>query len=278
MSCNCKSLQPSIPVSPQGLPDVADVYPCAGGTVAESTCPTASVSSAPSLGSSLGTEWTDAAPADGIAEGVVPLMRYGKKNVRFYGSGFLQFFSGRARLVTSIYLKVTNLWHERWTPSRIGAKPLLGNPLPFPFFVIADTEGNLHAIQGQQDATILRDSMNVWSFDRKQWEVRDIADFPALQKGLLPQVSEIEVTGFAAIPMSGSSSDVRQISALAGEGFFRLKKIPTVNASCDCPGCAVVPAFAYVTEFVADPVDPGTYSLKCVIDEEGVKSFAWTED
>lgn len=277
MSCNCTTNHASIPVAPRGLPEVADVYPCAGGTVASTPCPTAVESSQPSAGSNLDASWTDASAADNIPEGVVPLLRYGRKLVKFTGSGFLQYFNGRAKLVKSFYLKVTNLWHDRWTPAGIGRKPLLGNPLPAPFFIIADTEGNLHAWQGQQDASTLRDSKTVWSFDRKQWEVRDVADFPALQKGLLPQVSQIEVTGFSAIPSSGKPDDVRQISALAGEGFFHLKKIPTIASSCDCEGCAVTPAFAYVTEFIAEPSDDGIYVLKITI-EDGVKTYSWVEE
>jgi len=279
MSCNCSTPTPTQPAADTPLPEIVtlcagpDGYPVALPT----SCP-AAAESAPGTGTTLDASWTDAAAADGILDGAVPLMRYGRKLVRFTGSGFLQFFSGRAKLVKAVALKVTNLWHEWWTPAGIGRTPLLGNPYPFPYLVIADANGNLHAIQGQQDAAAQRDSVQVWSFERKQWEVRDIADFPALQKGLTPQVSQIEVTGFAPIPISGSASDVRQLSALAGEGLFRLKAIPTIASSCDCPGCAAQSAVAYVTEFIADPATEGTFSLKCTLDEDGNKTFAWVAD
>jgi len=279
MGCNCNSTPATIPAATTVLPEIAQVYPGTAESAVDSSCPSSSVTSTPTTGATLASDLTDAAPADGIAEGVTLLARYGRKLVAFTGSGFLQAFDGRFKLVKSIILRVTNLWHDRWTPAGVGRKPLLGNPFPFPFLVIADTEGNLHAIQGQQAAGVTRDSMTVWSFERGQYEVRDVADFPALQKGLLPQVSQIELAGFPAIPTTGSPTDVRQISALAAEGFFRLKKVPTIASSCDCEGCAAAPAYAYVTEFVADPPteDDGTFSFKCTV-ADGVKTFAWVED
>ncbi len=295
MNCNCTTSPApaaTVPVNPS-LPSIdglalacadttlCNTDPCLGSTPATITggpvCsdPNA-LRSKGSCGFTLPTGYTDAIN-DNNGTGITLLGRIGSKLAKFSGTGFIQIVDGLAYLVSSVRLKVTDIWHEWWQPAGINRRPALGVPFPFPYQVIADTEGVLHAIKGLSGDGVTHDSLQMWDLSAGQWVTRQVADFPLLQRGLLPTLTQLELVGFAPIATSGSSDDVRQLSRLQGSGILVIEQQPTIDSSCACEGCTPVPAVASVARFLANPTDDGTYSLKVVV-TDGEAVHQWVED
>lgn len=297
MSCNCTASTPTpvavVPVNPT-LPSLDDLTAaCAAGTSCQtdpcfgSTPPSVTggavctdsnaIRSTASCGYTLPTGFTDALN-DNSGTGVVLLGRLGSKLAKLSGNGFIQIVNGLAHVVSSVKMRVTDLWHEYWVPAGIGARPVVGVPLAFPFQVIADSAGVLHAIKGESGETITHDSVHVWNLAGGYWETRQTADFPTLQRGLLPTLTQIELVGFAPIATSGSADDVRALHRLQGSGTIYFEQQPTIDASCACEGCTPVPAVSTVAKFLANPTEEGTYTRKVTVDADGVAVHSWVLD
>lgn len=287
MSCNCSTPTPVVPVNPT-LPSI--------GTAAELCCPTdsclgsvpAAITGSPvscnsgnnlvstsSPGTTLDGSWTDALP-DHNGDGVVLLGRIGRKLAKLIGNGFIQIREGVAFVVSNVELKVNDLWHEWFMPSGLNKRPIIGVPLPFPYQLIADSNGQLHAIQGLQGEGVYGDSVSVWNKEASLWEIREAADFPLLQRGLSPRLTALELVGFAPIAASGTSDDVRQLSTLAGSGIIVVNQQATVPSSCDCEGCEPQAAVASVATFLPFPTsedEDATFTLKW-----NTEGPYWSED
>jgi hypothetical protein len=185
----------------------------------------------------------------------VILARKGDKLARFAGSGFIKLVAGLASVVTSIPLKVTTLYHNYWkqTPS---STPIPGAPLPFKFQVVADCDGNIHAIQGTQD----KDSLTLWDASEKKFIQTPVEEIPKCAKGLLPRRTTVELVGYKPISAGGDPDEIRCLSTLAGEGIIVVNQVDTVvdpDDPCDT-------SKASVASFLANPEPEGseTYSLK----------------
>jgi hypothetical protein len=226
---------------------------CADATALRSTA---------SCGTTLANTWTDAIN-DNNGEGVTLLGRIGSKLAKLSGNGFIQIISGKAFLVSSVRLKLTTLWHEWYKPAGINRRPVLGVPFAAPYQVIADSDGVIHAIKGRTGEGVTTDSIHIWNLELGQWDTREVADFPLLQRGLSPTATGIELTGFAPIATSGSSNDVRTLSRLAGLGVVYLEQQPTIASSCECDGCEPIAAVASVAKLLPFPTTAATeYVLK----------------
>jgi hypothetical protein len=294
--CNCTTSSPApsstVPVNPS-LPSLDDLSAacatdasctqdtCLGSTPASITAgPVCSdpnaIRSTASCGFTLPTGYTDAIN-DNSNSGVTLLGRIGSKLAKLSGNGFIQVVNGLAFVVSSVRLRVTDLWHEWWRPAGINTRPVIGTPYDFPYQVIADSDGVLHAIKGLSGEGITHDSIQVWDLSAGAWVTRQVADFPILKRGLLPTLTELELVGFAPIATSGSSDDVRQLSRLQGSGILIIEQQATIDSSCACEGCTPVPAVSSVARFLANPTEDGTYSLKVVV-TDGEAVHQWVED
>ena len=249
MSCACST---KVVVSPSGeqLPLVAD--DCAVAAKSTSLCTScvtdsACLSSDRSDGTSLASTWADAVCC---SEGLVILARKGTKLSRFAGSGFIQLENGLASVVPSVPLRTSTLWHRWWRPTP-SSTPILGEPLTYPYQVIADSEGNLHSIKG----TDAEDSVSLWNSTTKAFAQTPFSEAPHSRKGALPLASNIELVGYAPIVAGGLTTTVRQEKALSGKGLVILTERPTINNSCDCgPGTGT----ASVASTLALPVPVST--------------------
>ena len=222
MSCNCTS-----PLSPNGepLPQVADILglstpqtPCCGDAVCEP--------SSSSEGSDLPSSWLDSGCA---TKGVTILARVGNKLARFSGSGFLALVNGKFNVVQAIPLKITTVWHRWWKPTP-ASPPILGEPLPYPYLVVADAGGTMHGIKGTHN----EDAVTHWNSTTKEFTNKPISEVRICQKGLLPRAGALELTGYAAIPADNSPDLVRCQATLEGTGILWSDAVPTVDADCEC--------------------------------------------
>lgn len=222
--------------------------------------------SCPSPGSAIPSYLMDSCCEN---EGVTLLGRKGDKLTRFTASGFLQLIKGKATVVESIVLKVSELYHRRFRNFGKGL-PVLGEPLDSAYDVIADDTGKMFAQKG----TTEEDSVKKWDADLNLHVVTPISELPKTHKGLLPGESELELVGFAPIPSNGSSEDVRSMSVLSGEGILVFTKQATIASDCACEGCQPVEAEASVARFLANPTGDGVYTLKFSVDD----GVYWEED
>lgn len=260
MSCNCQNIAA---VSPSGepLPSISDVQGLSSTPVVccEPVCETTS----PGDGTVLSNHWLDSACH---TTGITILARVGDRLARFAGSGFLQLTNGKFSVVASVPIRLATLWHRWWKPTAT-ARPILGEPLAYPYMGIADANGNLHGIKGP-DA---EDAVPHWNSTTKEFTNKPISEIPLCQKGLLPRAPALELTGYAAIPETGSTEAVRCLSTLEGSGLLWADAVPTVDTDCDC---APQPSLASVVTPLPFPDGEGPYTLKYSLAE----GLYWSED
>jgi hypothetical protein len=258
MSCNCnKSVLPLVDE------DQLRVNPSAAAPCCEDA-------------NALSSDTSDGATVDSWAtvsvcatENVTLLGRIGNVCARLVGTGFIKITDGKASIVSSIPIRVRDMWHEWWRPAR-GRNPVPGVPKDFPYAVIADSAGDLHAIKGDPDA----DSVQVWNSSLNVFETLPVSAFPKKQRGLLPRAAALEIVGLAAIPENGSTTAVRDFSTLSGSGILVITQQDTVPSNCACPGCDPEASVASVATFLANPVGAGPFTLKFSADD----GHYWSED
>jgi len=250
MSCNCTTQTPE-------LPTVAD--DCALAAPLASTTPccrdTQALSSSTSEGAELPLYLTDAACA---TEDITILGRVGTRLARFVGTGFISITNGRAAVVSAVPLKIRDLWHNWWKPTATST-PIIGEPLPADYLVVAGQDGNIHGIKGLGT----EDSIPVWNATTKKHEMKPLSAVPQKVTGLLPRETEIELVGYVPIANDGEITEVRPISALLGTGIIYLTEQDTVEAVCDCVGVTPTsPNKASVAKHLAFPTANGIHTLK----------------
>jgi len=267
MACGCNSTPKNpgttIP-SETGFPTLADydsLYPVPICDGSEDTCNPgpvqpvclSSANQASALGSPTQLDGTWLSP-ECQNENVTLLGRVGRTLTRFTGTGFLQMVNGKASIVKNLKFKVTDLWHTWWKP---GSVPILGDPKPYPNEMVVDRWGNPYLIKGFETA----DSVKVWDYQKKEWAVRNIADFPILIRRVLPRTSSagfgIELVGFPPLLEDTDPLTPRSLAGLGGSGLVLLTEIDTVSSECACEGCQPVDAKVSVATVISPPTfDP----------------------
>lgn len=245
MPCSCQSNN--------GLPLISDDQPVQS-TLPVTTCcdDPAALPSTPTDGSDISSWATDAACYD---SNVVLLGRVGNRLARLVGSGFIAITNGYASVVRSVPLQLRNLWH-RWWKSSPTANPVVGEPLDFPYLVIAGPNGTLHAIKGNG----AEDSVKVWDQSANSYVDTPLSELAKCYKGVLPRASVIELVGYAPIAENGSETAVRCLSGLTGGGLVIASERNTVAAVC-----AQAEEKVTVMTILAPPSldDNVAYVLKC---------------
>jgi hypothetical protein len=198
--------------------------------------------------------------------GLTILARVGDKLARFSGSGFLELVNGKFNVVQSIPIQLSTLWHRWWKPTA-ASRPILGEPLAYPYLAIGNASGDLHGIKGPD----LEDAVPHWNSTTKEFTNKPISEIALCQKGLLPRASALELTGYAAIPEDGSTTAVRCLSTLEGSGLLWADPVPTVDTDCEC---APQPSTASVVSALEFPSGAGPYTLKYSLAD----GLYWSED
>lgn len=239
MSCHC---QPN-----SDLPQLIGSTPCACACLPEVS------DSVASEGTVLAASWRDAVCVSG---GVTLLGRFGTNLAKLAGSGFIKLENGIASVVESVPLRTTALWH-RFVRSATTSPPAIGEPLPFPYQVIADGVGNHHLIRGTGQTK----SVTVWDNTSQNFVQTPVSDIPDQTKGPLPRANGIELTGYAPIAENGPVDTVRSVRALNGAGLVVLTEQATVDGDCECaPGVGT--ASVASTLALPVPLSNETYTLK----------------
>lgn len=258
MACNCSSPQPSglDPSTQTPLPTIEALQAlgaCGGAVALGDSCCDDSLPSCNSDGSTLPSALTDARCV-GPGEGITLLGRIGATLARFSGNGFLQLLNGKAYVVSSVPLVIRQLWHRYF---RVGSSstPVLGDPHPFPYGVVADLKGSLYGIRGFDT----RKALHVWNFETAHWETISPDQFPLEVSRRIFQSDGIELIGFEPVPILGSPSDVRNLRALSGAGIVYLERVATAadDVPANCEPCADA-GFAYVAKVALFPVATGS--------------------
>ena len=169
MSCNCTS---AVPYAPDGsaLPSIDELSALNAAPTDCGCCDGPScLDSDPTGGGPVPTNLLDTVCA---TSDVTLLGRVGNTLARLAGDGFLKITNGKASVVSSVPIKVRSLWHRWWKPTAL-QRPILGDPLPFPFLAIADAQGNLHGITGRED----KHCIPVWDYQNKVYTLMPIYDF-----------------------------------------------------------------------------------------------------
>jgi hypothetical protein len=213
MSCPCNN--------PQNLPELPT--PSTLPPPQTEVC----VDSAPSEGAEVPLWVTDAGGCD---QDLTLLGRFENRMARFVGNGFIQVIRGKARLVQSIPLQVRYLWHE-WVRLKTGAKPVYGNPLPYPFRAVLDAEGNCHAAGGLTDS----DSVAVWDHAKREFSEKPVGTFPQCVANHIPQAEELELTGYVPLETSDSPTLNRCLKAFTGSGVIVVEQRPAPINGCGDP-------------------------------------------
>lgn len=201
--------------------------------------------------------------------GVTILARMGSRRARFTGSGFIRLVKGVADVVPNVPMSLVTLWHEFFKPSPT-SRPILGNPLPFPYLAVGSSTGEPHGIKGIDD----EDCESIWNSTTKLWNITPTSESPKCQKGLLPRDTELEIVGYSAIAANGETDDVRCMATLQGTGIPIARSVATIDSECNCPGCDPSPSFASVVSFLAPPEENGDYVLRAVV-VSGVPTYSW---
>lgn len=274
MSCNCATPAAVVPTNPELPPLAALTGACAESALCATdeclgTTPASLVGStggcadgnalrsSASCGYTLPTGFTDPINDRGN-DGVTLLGRIGSKLARLAGSGFIRLIDGKAFVVQTIPLKVADLWHQWWKPAGINTRPVLGDPLPFTNAVIADSDGNLHAIRGGAE-----DATKFWDAELEHWEVKPVADITPSHRGHLERAATLELIGIEAISVAGTGAEIRDFKTLAGSGIIVVEQAATTPSSCACEGCEPVAAVSSIARFLAFPTDAeATFTLK----------------
>ena len=243
MSCPCQTNN--------GLPLITDDVPVQSTLPATTCCDDqTALPSSPTDGSDISSWATDAACYN---ENVVLLGRVGNRLARLVGSGFIAITNGYASIVQSVPLKVRDLWH-RWWKSSPTATPVLGAPQNFPYQVIADSYGELHAIKGGE-----YDSVKVWDASEGVFVDTELTDLPKCQKGVINRAPVLELVGYEPIPEQGSETAERCLKGLTGSGLVIASERDTVASACP-QGDEVVTVMS--TFALPEPVADETYVLK----------------
>jgi hypothetical protein len=166
MPCNCTNPTPSSPSGEQ-LPEIYE----AATTPGCSEC--ASSSCEPSCAGGGASVPTNLLDAGCYSENVTLLGRVGLQMARLKGSGFIRLINGKASVVKSVPLVARTLWH-RWWKQEGSVTPILGEPLPYPHLVVADSSGNIHSIKGSDEF----DSVPFWDASAKEFRNEPLADIP----------------------------------------------------------------------------------------------------
>lgn len=287
MACGCNSTpkNPGVTIpSETGFPSIADYdafnpVPICDGS--EDTCNPSpvqpvclsSANQASALGSPTQLDGTWLSP-ECQNENVTLLGRVGRTLTRFTGTGFLQLVNGKASIVKNLKLQVTQLFHTWWKP---GSIPILGDPKPYPLELVADRLGTIYGIKGYETA----DSVKVWDYQKKEWAVRNIADFPILIRRVLPRTTSeggfIELVGFAPAFEGNDPLTPRPLAALGGNGLVILTEIDTIPSECACEGCEPVAAKASVATTIAPPEFDPEYTSYLLGSIEGQIGFFTTQ-
>lgn len=204
------------PASPDDPVPVSSLAPCDPEAVAAKS----------TVGKILGKTWADALPADKL----VLLGRYGERLARFMENGYVIVEDGVARIVSKIALKTDELWvtYERNNPRAAVA----GNPPDFNYMVAVDENGQCFVMPGR--AT--EDSIAVWNFTKKLWEVRPAGSFPICVLGKLNGSPEIEVIGFEPLDPDDKTFENTQrcVKGLCGTGLVLLESRPAPGECFHC--------------------------------------------
>ena len=266
---DCTENQPTYPESGTTLPSIEDIEGAcaesslcpqsecvqASATQAAPVCPDEnSLRSTASCGYTLPNGFTD--PVEDLnGEGITILGRIGNKLAKFSGNGFIQLVCGKAKVVSSVAMKVTSLWHQWWKPDRINGNPVLGDPYPIPYMLVADSDGNMHLVKGFAD----KQAVLVWDNEAGAWTVCDSADFQLFSNGTEEQVSALEIAGFAPLAAGSSCDTARPMAVLAGEGvLYAESALSCVDESSECG----TQRTASVSKFLPFPTGTGEYVLK----------------
>lgn len=223
-------------------------------------CPDECVSTT-SEGSTLASSWLDAVCC---ATGLTLLARVGDKLARLAGTGFIKIENGIASVVSSVPLRSTVLWH-RWWKSTPAAPPQIGEPLPFPYQVIADGDGNHRLIKGVGNEK----SLSLWDDSTGEFTQTPVSEIPHEVKGPLLRASNIELVGYAPIAEDGDVAAVRSEKALSGSGIVVLTEAATVNNACEDGVASKATTLA-----LPEPVADETYTLKY----SAASGLYWSED
>lgn len=251
MACNCTS---KLARNPTGEPFPVIDVPCDSAPNCCDPC-----DSTPSEGAVVPSALMDSCCAN---EDVTLIARVGNKMTRFTKSGFLQLVKGKATVVKTVDLMLSQLYHARHKIPGYGI-PRIGEPLDSNYSVVADETGQMFAQRGSDD----EDSLRMWDKDLVKYTTKPVSELPKTHKGLLPGEDELEIVGFAPIAADGNPATVREMHVLSGEGIIVFTKQATVASDCLCEGCQPVAAEASVARFLANPTGDGVYTLKFSVDD-----------
>lgn len=184
---------------------------------------------------------------------MVLLGRVGRYLSRLIGEGVLWLgCNGMVKAVKDVPLRVSHLWHQWFKPTPTAA-PIIGQPMPFPYQVITDLDGNPYVIQGLAG----EDSITIWDHVAQQFFQKPVTDFPVCVREKLGFSPTLELVGFDPLSPFGSPSDLRCLKRLEGDGMIWFRKIPTAPSPvCDCGTCDPTgqsQGFTTIAEFIPNP-------------------------
>ena len=179
--------------------------------------------------------------------------RVGKLVKKLIGEGVLWLGpNGMVKAMKNVPLHVGQLWHQWYKPSPSSA-PIIGQPMPFPYQVISDIDGNAYGIQGLQN----EDSVTIWNHEDQQFEQSPVTGFPICVRKKIPSAIALELVGFSPLSPFGNADDLRCLQRLEGDGMIHFRKVPTVPTTmCECDSCDTqgqVQQFTTVAEFIPNP-------------------------
>jgi hypothetical protein len=252
MSCNnCEQVD-------SNLPTVAQDHAVHNNTTPTPCCSPEADEACASSGCTVPSYLTDAGC---YSEDVTLLGRYGTKLARLAGDGFIKITGGLASVVPSVPFKIRDLWHSWWKPSN-SVTPILGEPLPFPYLVVGDAQGNGHGIKGVSTEP----SSPV--FASNTFTMQPLSEQSKCIKGQMAQVAALELVGFVPLGVGQPLTTVRCPQGFSGEGILVVSRVATV------PGNACNDEFTSVATLIAKPVGAGPYTFKY----NSVDGYYWNAD
>lgn len=200
-------------------------------------------------GYDLGLCWVDAIKV----ECITLLGRVGKKLAALKGEGALWLKpDGTVCAMDTLPLKVSYLWHKWFKPTP-SSSPVIGQPMPFPYQVVADLDGNAHVIQGLAE----EDSITVWDFEDQLFYQKPVTDFPVCVRERLEYSPRLELVGFEPLGVGDDPDMLRCLKRIEGEGILVFKQVETSPTPvCDCDECGSmgqVKTTTTVAEFLPNP-------------------------
>jgi len=161
------------------------------------------------------------------------LMRCGNRLAKLSGCGALWLEKGKVCVRKNIPLKVSTLWHKWFLPTP-NSSPIIGQPMPFPYQVVTDIDGNPHVIQGLAD----EDSITVWDHTDGHFYQKPVTDFPLCVRQKLQSANRLELVGFEPLGIGDDPSLLRCLKKIQGEGILTFKTIQTTPSDiCECDSC-----------------------------------------